>query len=225
MGRVLLAMDEALGRKVAIKTLAPRYADDPASARAIHGRGARHGAAVSHPNIVRIYSLGPPEEPPHFVMEYLEGAPLTRAAARLTFDQKAELMHKVALAAEFLHEHGIIHRDLKPANILVGPDLEPKVLDFGLALDLGARERLSRLGEIAGTPEYLSPEQAAGAEKLDARSDVFSLGAMLYELLTGSAAVSRRDVAGPACGASAKKTRSCRAAATPPIPRTCRISA
>jgi predicted Ser/Thr protein kinase len=184
MGRVLLAEDEALGRKVAIKTLAPRYADDPVlRARFMHE--ARAMARLSHPHIVRIYNLGSAEEPAHFVMEFLEGAPLTRAAARLTWDQKTELLHKVALAAQFLHDRGIVHRDLKPANILVGSDLEPKLLDFGLALDLGGQERLSRVGEIAGTPEYLSPEQAAGVEKLDGRSDVFSLGAVLYELLTG----------------------------------------
>jgi len=185
MGRVLLAMDEALGRKVAIKTLAPKYAGDPVL-RARFMAEARAMARLNHPNIARIYSLGPAEEPPHFVMEYLEGAPLTRPASRLTFEQRAALMHKVVLAAQFLHEQGIIHRDLKPANILVGPDLEPKLLDFGLALELGGQERLSAIGEVAGTPEYLSPEQARGAKALDARSDVFSLGAVLYELLTGS---------------------------------------
>lgn len=184
MGRVFLAIDEALDRKVATKTLAPRYADD-AAVRAKFMAEARAMARLSHPNIVRIYSLGPPDEPPHFVMEYLEGAPLTQAAAPLSFAQKAELIRKVALAVEFLHQNGILHRDLKPANILVCADLEPKVLDFGLALNIGIDERLSQTGEIAGTPEYLSPEQASGAEKLDARSDVFSLGAVFYELLTG----------------------------------------
>ena len=184
MGRVLLAMDEALGRKVAIKTLAGRYADDPVL-RARFMNEARAMARVNHPHVARIYNLGPADEPPHFVMEYLEGAPLTRAALPLTFEQRAELMRKVVLGAQFLHEQGILHRDLKPANVLVGADLEPKLLDFGLALDVGVRERLSKIGEVAGTPEYLSPEQARGAEKLDARSDVFSLGAILYELLTG----------------------------------------
>jgi serine/threonine protein kinase len=185
MGRVFLAMDEALGRKVAIKTLAPRYAGDPRLRARFMGE-ARAMARLSHPHIARIYSLGPQDEPAHFVMEYLEGAPLTKAASRLTFEQKADLMRRVVLAVEFLHEQGIIHRDLKPANILVGPDLEPKLLDFGLALDLGGGVRLSHIGEVAGTPEYLSPEQARGDQALDARSDVFSLGAVLYELLTGA---------------------------------------
>jgi predicted Ser/Thr protein kinase len=185
MGRVLLAVDHALGRKVAIKTLAPRYADDAQLQARFMGE-ARALARVTHPHIVRIYNLGPAGEPPHFVMEYLEGAPLTRAAAALTFPQRAELMRKVVLAADFLHTQGIIHRDLKPGNILVGADLEPKLLDFGLALDLEAHQRLSKIGEVAGTPEYLSPEQAAG-NHLDARSDVFTLGAILYELLTGTA--------------------------------------
>src|ERR1019366_3537617 len=185
MGRVLLPSDEALGRKVAIKTLAPRYADNPVLRARFMGE-ARAMARLSHPNIARIYSLGPHDEPAHFVMEHLEGAPLTKAASRLSFEQKADLMRRVVLAVEFLHEQGIIHRDLKPANILVGPDLEPKLLDFGLALDLGGKERLSKIGEVAGTPEYLSPEQARGDQALDARSDVFSLGAVLYELLTGA---------------------------------------
>jgi hypothetical protein len=185
MGRVLLAQDEALGRKVAIKTLAPRYAEDLVL-RARFMQEARAMARLSHPNIVRIYNLGPGDEPPHFVMELLDGAPLTGAAARLSFEQKAELLHKVVLAVDFLHAAGIVHRDLKPGNILAGPDLEPKLLDFGLALDLGRRERLSKAGDIAGTPEYLSPEQAAGAENLDARTDIFSLGAVLYEMLTGA---------------------------------------
>jgi serine/threonine-protein kinase len=184
MGRVLLAVDEALGRTVAIKTLADRYAGDPVL-RVRFMAEARATAKLNHPNIVRIYSLGPADEPPHFVMEYVEGVPLTSAAGRLTWGQRAALMRKVALAVQFLHERGMLHRDLKPGNILVGPDLEPKLVDFGLALDLGAPERLSRAGDVAGTPGYLSPEQAAGQPQLDARSDVFSLGAVLYELLTG----------------------------------------
>ena len=156
MGRVFLAMDERLGRKVAIKTLNARYADHPVlRARFMHE--ARAMAQVAHPNIARIYALGPDGEPPHFVMEYVEGAALSTAAQPLTVRQKVELMRKVALAVGFLNERQVIHRDLKPANILVGPDLEPKLLDFGLALHLSGNEaRLTLHGEIMGTPDYFS---------------------------------------------------------------------
>ncbi len=186
MGRVLLAFDERLGRKVAVKTLNPRYAGD-SKLRERFMREARALARLDHPNIVRIYNLGDAGEEPHFVMEYIEGSSLTDAARRLTLTQKIDLTLKVVLTVAFLHQRRMIHRDLKPGNILVGPDLEPKVLDFGLAAqfdDVG--ERLTQAGEIMGTPDYFSPEQAQGATPLDARSDVFSLGAILYELITGS---------------------------------------
>ena len=185
MGRVFLAMDERLGRKVAIKTLNARFAGNPAlRARFMHE--ARAMAQIAHPNVARIYSLGPDNEPPHFVMEYVEGVPLTTAAQPLTLPQKAELMRKVAAAVAFLNERQVIHRDLKPGNVLVGPDLQPKLLDFGLALHLSGHEaRLTLTGEIMGTPEYFSPEQARADAPLDARSDVFSLGVIFYELLTG----------------------------------------
>jgi serine/threonine protein kinase len=161
MGRVLLAFDERLGRKVAVKTLSRRYRDNPrVRERFMHE--ARAMARLSHPHVARIYSLGPKEEEPHFVMEFVEGAQLTEAARPLTIRQKAELMRKVAQAVDFLHRHGIIHRDLKPANMLVGADLEPKVMDFGLALEAGDINRLTHAGEVVGTPAYFSPEQAAG---------------------------------------------------------------
>ena len=185
MGRVLLAEDDRLGRKVAIKTLHPRYANEPLLRdRFMHE--ARALARVSHPNIVRIYSLGPANEPPHFVMEHLDGVRLTEAARPLDFRKKAELMQKVLLAVDFLHKRGIIHRDLKPGNILVDRELEPKLLDFGLALDTSAEaRRITQAGQLLGTPDYASPEQADGSAPLDERSDVFSLGIVFYEMLTG----------------------------------------
>jgi serine/threonine protein kinase len=186
MGRVLLAFDEGLGRKVAVKTLSPRYANNP-KLRERFMREARAMARLDHPNVVRIYNLGGVNEEPHFVMEYIEGASLTEASRRLGLSQKIDLMLKVILTVDFLHQRRMIHRDLKPGNILVGPDLEPKVLDFGLAAqvdDLG--ERLTKAGEIMGTPDYFSPEQAQASAPLDARSDIFSLGTILYELITGA---------------------------------------
>ncbi|HEY8459312.1 MAG TPA: protein kinase [Blastocatellia bacterium] len=186
MGRVLLAFDEKLGRKVAVKTLSPRYAGDP-KLRERFMREARALARLDHPNIVRIYNLGDAGEEPHFVMERVEGVPLTEAARRLTLTQKVELTLKVVLAVDFLHRRRMIHRDLKPGNILVGPDLEPKVLDFGLAAQFeDSGERLTETGEIVGTPDYFSPEQARAAAPLDARSDIFSIGTIFYEALTGA---------------------------------------
>jgi Protein kinase domain len=185
MGRVFLAVDDRLNRKVAIKVLAARYWPDKLLADRFM-REAQAMAQLSHPNVARIYSLGAPAEPPHFVMEYIHGAPLTQAARALRLPQRMELFRKVVLAVEFLHQHGLVHRDLKPANILAGSDLEPKVLDFGLALHLdGAERQLTRPGELLGTPDYFSPEQAQAEGTLDARSDVFSMGVILYELLTG----------------------------------------
>jgi serine/threonine protein kinase len=187
MGRVFLAFDEKLGRKVAVKTLSPRYAGVP-KLRERFMREARALARLDHPNIVRIYNLGDPGEEPHFVMERIEGVPLTEAAQRLALTQKVDLTLKVVLTVDFLHKRRIIHRDLKPGNILVGADLEPKVLDFGLAAQFDEPgERLTQAGEIMGTPNYFSPEQARAAGPLDARSDIFSLGTILYELITGAA--------------------------------------
>jgi predicted Ser/Thr protein kinase len=185
MGRVLLAMDEGLGRRVAIKVLSPRFERDP-EVRTRFMQEARALARISHPNVVRIYNLGQPEEIPHFVMEYVEGVPLTEATRALTVVQKAELMHKVASAVDLLHRNQIVHRDLKPGNILVGADLEPKLLDFGLAQQADEKEsRITQPGQVMGTPDYFSPEQARADPTLDARSDIFSLGAVLYEVLTG----------------------------------------
>jgi serine/threonine protein kinase len=186
MGRVLLGLDERLGRKVAIKTLNWRYRDND-SVRTRFMQEARALAQISHPNIVRIFSLGQPEESPHFVMELVEGSSLVEATRPLTLRQKVELLQKVALAVDFLHAHQILHRDLKPTNILVGTDLEPKILDFGLAQHLeGDGRRMTRPGEIMGTPDYFSPEHTVPGARFDPRSDVFSLGTVLYEVLTGS---------------------------------------
>src|SRR3989440_4087267 len=186
MGQVLLGYDERLNRKVAIKILGRRYrAEETVKARFMHE--ARALAQISHPNIVHIFSVGASDELTHFVMEVVEGRSLVEAARALTISQNTELMHKVALAVHFLHEHKIVHRDLKPTNILVNADMDPKILDFGLAQHVGSNiSRVTRPGEIMGTPDYFSPEHTLPGSRFDPRSDVFSLGTILYELLTGS---------------------------------------
>jgi serine/threonine-protein kinase len=184
MGRVLMARDERLGRRVAIKTLHPRFAGIP-ELKDRFMREARSLATLNHPDIVRIFSLGGGEEIPHFIMEYVEGKPLTEAARPLALEQKLLLLYRVVEAVAHLHQHNLVHRDLKPGNILVTADLHPKVLDLGLARPVEIKsERLTRAGQQLGTLEYFSPEQAA-AREIDARSDVFSLGVVCYEILTG----------------------------------------
>src|SRR5262249_21779815 len=158
-GRVVLGVDDRLDRKVAIKVLSSRYWGDQ-RLRERFMQEARALAALAHPNIVGIYSLGDSDEPPHFVMEYVQGITLTEATRPLKLKRKVELMRKVALAVEVLHQHGIVHRDLKPGNILVGAGQEPKLLDFGLAVRLDRGDRLTRPGEVMGTADYFSPEQA-----------------------------------------------------------------
>ncbi len=185
MGRVFLASDERLGREVAVKTLKPAFRIDD-SLRKRFLEEARALARLAHPHVVRIYELGGDAEEPHFVMEYVQGLPLTQAARRLDWRGKVEVFRKVVAAVEFLHQNHILHRDLKPANVLVDANHEPRLLDFGLALPIRDEERLTRPGQVLGTPAYLSPEQARGNLALDARSDVFALGAMLYELLTNA---------------------------------------
>jgi serine/threonine protein kinase len=184
MGSVWLARDDRLNRSVAIKTLHPELVPN-GLVRTRFMQEARALAMVNHPNIVRIFNLGPPDEVPHFVMEYIEGSALIDAANHLTIRQKVEIMRKVALAVDFLHQHGIVHRDLKPGNILVGQDLEPKLLDFGLARLLDNHQPISESGIGVGTPKYFSPEQTIAGAVVDERSDVFALGIILYEVLTG----------------------------------------
>jgi serine/threonine protein kinase len=192
MGRVYLAEDEHLRRPVAIKVLLPAFASNP-SLRHRFLEEARALAKLSHPNIASIYSLGEETETPYFIMEYVEGLPLSETARALPLQQKMHLFYQVLEAAAFLHDHHLVHRDLKPANILVNPQLVPKILDFGLAKPLDdALRQLTQPGQVIGTPDYLSPEQAR-AEAVNPSSDVFSLGVILYELLTGRLPFTKSD--------------------------------
>jgi len=184
MGRVYLAEDERLRRPVAIKVLLPAFAANP-SLRGRFLEEARALAKLNHPAIASIFSLGETTETPYFVMEYVEGLPLNETARALPLQQKLHLFYQVLEGIAFLHDHHLVHRDLKPANILVNPQLAPKILDFGLAKPLDdSLRRLTQPGQVMGTLDYFSPEQAR-AETVDPSSDIFSLGVILYELLTG----------------------------------------
>lgn len=184
MGVVYLARQSQPQRLVAIKMIAG--APD-ASALARFHREADILARLSHPGIAQVYALEHDADgQPFLVMEYVDGEPLAIAMARLSRQQRLQLMARVADAVEHAHARGIVHRDLKPGNILIAADGQPKVLDFGIAYLSGAAiATLTATGALLGTPAYMSPEQASGLSEVDCRADVYALGAMLYEQLSG----------------------------------------
>lgn len=181
LGVVYAAHDTKLNRRVAIKVLRQR-ADAEVRRRVLDE--ARKTAALEDPAIVTIYSVLDDADPPAIVMELVEGFPIDRFAERLTMEQKARLLHDVVRGLGAAHGRGLIHRDLKPDNVVVGPDLRPRILDFGLALSL---EEARRQGQgFEGTPLYASPEQVL-AKPLGPPSDVFSFGSLMFKVLTGRA--------------------------------------
>jgi serine/threonine protein kinase len=190
MGVVYQALDPTLGRNVALKTISLRL-PVPDEERAGFERRflqeARAAAALSNPNIVVVYEVGRDAKTGllFIALEYLRGKTLEAMISlgqRLDWREALRTVGRIAEALHHAHSHGVVHRDIKPANIMVLPSGEPKIMDFGIAkLEAG---ELTAGGNILGSPSYMSPEQAAG-EKVDARSDLFSLGAVLYELLTG----------------------------------------
>ncbi|MEK7779967.1 MAG: serine/threonine-protein kinase [Verrucomicrobiota bacterium] len=181
LGVVYAAHDEKLNRRVAVKVLR-RRADEQVRRRILDE--ARHTAALGDPAVVTVYSVLDEADPPAIVMEFVEGYPLDRFAAQLTFEQKAKLLREVARGLSVAHARQLIHRDLKPDNVIVGPDMRPRILDFGLALTLEEASRLG--GGFEGTTLYASPEQALG-KPLTAASDVFSFGSLMFKVLTGKA--------------------------------------
>ena len=184
MGEVVLARDERLERRVALKFLSRSFASDP-HARDRLQREARSLAALSHPHIATIHALEEAEGRPFLVMEYVEGETLAQAIARrpLPLEGVASIALSMAEALAHAHGRGVVHRDVKPANILIRPNGAAVLTDFGIA-DLESATRLTAEGYTPGTVAYMSPEQARGT-RVDARSDLFSLGAVLYEALTG----------------------------------------
>jgi serine/threonine protein kinase len=182
MGVVWRAQDPVLGRTVAIKTISAALGSDNENKERFL-REARAAAQLNHPNIITVYDFGQADNELYMAMELLEGKDLKEliTQGQLTFDQKLDIMEQVADGLAYAHGRDVIHRDLKPGNIHVQPNGQVKILDFGLAR-LGSSD-LTKTGVVMGTPNYMSPEQVMG-ERVDARSDVFSAGAVFYELLT-----------------------------------------
>ena len=182
MANVYLAEDEDLGRRVAIKILNDRYANDDLFIERFR-REAKSAAALSHPNIVSVYDRGEAEGTYYIAMEVIEGRSLKElimTRGPLPIPQALAYSHEILEALRFAHRHGIIHRDIKPHNILIGERL--KVTDFGIAR--AGASQMTEAGSIMGTAQYLSPEQARGAP-VTASSDLYSVGIVLYEMLTG----------------------------------------
>jgi eukaryotic-like serine/threonine-protein kinase len=184
MADVYLAEDQELGRRVAIKILNDRHAADDQFVERFR-REAKNAAGLSHPNIVSIYDRGTAEGTYYIAMEYLDGRSLKElivsrgpAPVKVAVDYARQILAAVG----FAHRHGIVHRDIKPHNVLVGPEGTLKVTDFGIARS-GASQ-MTEVGSIIGTAQYLSPEQARGSP-VDQTSDLYSVGVVLYEMLTG----------------------------------------
>jgi serine/threonine-protein kinase len=185
MANVYLAEDQELGRSVAIKMLDERHSQDEQFVERFR-REAKNAAGLSHPNIVSIYDRGQAEGTYYIAMEYLEGRTLkellvTRGPTPLPV--AIDYARQILSALGFAHRHGIVHRDIKPHNAVVAPDGRLKVTDFGIARS--GTSQMTETGSIIGTAQYLSPEQAKGAPVTPA-SDIYSVGIVLYEMLTGS---------------------------------------
>src|SRR6478735_5152907 len=188
MADVFLARDRLLDRQVAIKVLFPEFAVDPNFVERFR-REAQAAANLSHPNIVNVYDWGRHSGTYYICMEYVEGrtlADILRTNGHITAKQAAEIASEVAAALGFAHDAGLVHRDIKPANILIGSNGQVKVADFGIARAMNAptEKNLTQVGAVMGTATYFSPEQAQGAQP-DPRSDLYSLGVVLYEMVAG----------------------------------------
>ena len=184
MGEVYKAHDPLLNRYVALKTISPSLAAD-SEFRERFKREAQSAARLNHPNIVTVFDFGEESGLTYMAMELLEGLDLREALRRRSLGhlgRKLEVMVQLCDGLAFAHSQGVVHRDLKPGNVHIQPTGHVKVLDFGLAR-LGTSD-ITRTGTVMGTPHYMSPEQVRG-ERADARSDVFSLGALFYEVLSG----------------------------------------
>ncbi len=186
MAMVYRAQDELLNRAVALKILYPELSADPLFVERFR-REAQAAANLSHPNIVPVFDWGEDAGTYFIVMELIDGtslAEMLRGGRTLTASRSAQLIAQVAAALGYAHRSGVVHRDVKPGNILITSDGQVKVTDFGIAQAVATEDQLAEAGSVMGTATYFSPEQAAGSS-VDGRSDVYSLGVVLYEMLAG----------------------------------------
>jgi serine/threonine-protein kinase len=187
MGAVFRARQESLDRVVALKILPRSFAENPEFVERFR-REARAAASLAHPNVVQVYAVGEEGGVPYFAMEFVDGSSLEaliKSGRRFTVRETAEIGLGVARALEAAAEKGLVHRDIKPANIMVDRRGDVKVTDFGLAKPSGGRMDITQPGLVVGTPTYMSPEQGAG-EEVGSASDIYSLGVVLYEMVTGA---------------------------------------
>ncbi|MGC2057059.1 MAG: protein kinase [Candidatus Sulfotelmatobacter sp.] len=193
MGLVYRAFDKHLGREVAIKTITEGFAEDPEMLQRFYREAAKTGM-LKHPNIVTVYDLGE-QEFPYIVMEYVAGEALDRviqSARPLPLVLRLKIIEQVCSALAYAHRNDVIHRDVKPANVIVQPDGVAKLLDFGIARQEKQERGLTRTGNVIGTIHYMAPERLRD-RAFDGRSDIFSAGIMLYQLLTGQLPFSGED--------------------------------
>ncbi|MHC4681367.1 MAG: protein kinase domain-containing protein, partial [Planctomycetota bacterium] len=190
MGVVYLARDTKLKRSVAVKSMPANLSDD-STAQMRFRREAELLASLNHPNIAVIHEIVEEDKSGYLVLEYVPGETLTERIARepLTLEQVLSIGKQIARAVSAAHKKGIVHRDLKPGNIKITPDGQVKVLDFGLAKPFVSEDRslditATQAGRVIGTPAYMSPEQARG-DSTDHRTDIWSFGCILYQMLTG----------------------------------------
>lgn len=196
MGTVYKAVDPLIDRVVAIKTITLSLAmDEKDEYEARFYQEAKAAGRLSHPNIVTIYDVGKSGEVAYIAMEFLQGRELRdilNDGKRLPVGQTIDIVAQVAAGLAYAHEHGIVHRDVKPSNIMVVRDGHVKITDFGIARMASAAVR-TQTGMVLGSPKYMSPEQVMG-KVTDQRSDIFSLGVMLYEMLTSQAPFTGENV-------------------------------